>query len=178
MNRRRRDPDARCGAHARHTLMQFGLAIALCLAAASALAVSCSASTPGLAFGSYDVYAVGATNGTGTLTVSCSKVAGDPSNVTVNYTISLATGSSGNYVQRQMKSGANTLGYNLYTSNTFSVVWGNGTGSTATVAGNFHLTNGQPSQNNAHTVYGRVPPLQDAAVASNYLDNITVTVTY
>ena len=156
----------------------FCLALSLGVAAANALAATCSVSTPGLAFGSYDVYAAGATNGTGTLTVSCSKVAGDPSNVNVNYTISLATGSSGSYVQRQMQSGANTLGYNLYTSNTFSVVWGNGTGSTATVGGSLHLTNGQPSQNNAHTVFGRIPPLQDAAVASNYLDNITVTVTY
>jgi spore coat protein U-like protein len=58
------------------------------------------------------------------------------------------------------------------------VVWGNGTGSTSTVSGTERLTNATPSRTNTHTVYGQIPPLQDVAVASNYLDNITVTVTY
>jgi len=37
---------------------------------------------------------------------------------------------------------------------------------------------GHPSATNTHTVYGRIPALQDAGVASNYRDNVTVTVTY
>ena len=179
MSSTRRDSHTSYRACARHKrTLGFGLSLWLGIAAVNAIAATCSVSTPGLAFGSYDVYAAGATNGTGTLSITCSKVVGDPNTVNISYTISLATGSSGSYVQRQMKSGTNFLGYNLYTSNTHSVVWGNGTGSTSTVSGTERLTNATPSRTNTHTVYGQIPPLQDVAVASNYLDNITVTVTY
>jgi spore coat protein U-like protein len=156
-----------------------GVALALGVFVPNALAaVSCSVSTPGLAFGNYDVFAAGATNGTGTLSVTCSLI--PPANDgKVSYTLSLSTGSSNSFVQRQMKSGVNTLGYNLYTSNAYSVVWGDGTGATAMVTGNMQLdkfTN--PSQTVRQTVYGRIPALQDAGVAPNYLDNVTVTVTF
>jgi spore coat protein U-like protein len=40
------------------------------------------------------------------------------------------------------------------------------------------LKNTNPSQSNTHTVYGRIPALQDVAVATDYQDNVTVTVTY
>ena len=154
------------------------VALSLCLTTTSAIATpSCSVATPGLAFGSYDVYAAGVTNGNATLTVSCD-LNPPPGNADVNYTISLATGRSNSFVQRQMKSGANAFGYNLYTTNAYSVVWGDGTGSSATVSGSMRLKNTNPSQSNTHTVYGRIPALQDVAVASDYQDNVTVTVTY
>ena len=150
----------------------------LCLAATNAAATaSCSVSTPGLNFGSYDVFAAGVVNGNATLTVSCN-LNPPPGNADINYTISLATGSSNSFVQREMKSGANTFGYNLYTTNAYSVVWGDGTGSTATISGSMRLKGTNPSQSNTHTVYGRIPALQDVAVASDYRDNVTVTVTY
>ena len=150
----------------------------LCLIATNAVATaSCAVSTPGLNFGTYDVFAAGAINGNATLTVSCD-LNPPPGNADISYTISLSTGSSNSFVQRQMKSGANTFGYNLYTTNAYSVVWGDGTGSTATVSGSMRLKNTNPSQSNTHTVYGQIPALQDVAVASNYQDNVTVTVTY
>ncbi len=157
---------------------RLGVAISLGAAATHAAAVTCTVSTPGVAFGSYDVYAAGVTNGNGTLTVTCSYDASDTGVINVAYTISLAAGSSNTFVQRQMKSGANAFGYNLYTSNTYSVVWGDGTGSTATISGTMRLNNGHPSQVNTHTAYGQVPALQDVAVANDYRDNVTVTVTY
>jgi len=152
--------------------------LALMVVATGIRAATCSVSSPGLAFGNYDVYSAAATNGTGTMNVSCTLDASDGNNITVSYTISLSTGSSGGYVQRRMQSATDTLGYNLYTVNTYSVVWGDGSGSTQTVAGQLKLTNGQPTRNNVHTVYGQIPPLQDVAVSNNYLDNVTVTVTY
>ena len=155
-----------------------GIALWLCLATTATVAnPTCSVSSPGLAFGSYDVFAAGVTNGNATLTVKCD-LNPPPGNADINYTISLATGSSNSFVQRQMKSGANTFNYNLYTSNAYSVVWGDGTGSTATVSGIMRLKNSNPSQSNTHTVYGQIPALQDVAVANNYQDNVTVTVTY
>jgi spore coat protein U-like protein len=161
-----------------HNAVKAAVALWLCLTATNAAATaSCGVSTPGLNFGSYDVFAAGVVNGNGTLTVKCD-LNPPPSNADINYTISLATGSSNSFVQRQMKSGANTFGYNLYTTNAYSVIWGDGTGSTATVSGSMRLKSTNPSQSNTHTVYGRIPALQDAAVASDYQDNVTVTVTY
>jgi spore coat protein U-like protein len=148
-------------------------------AALDAAAVTCTVSTPGLAFGSYDVFAAGATSGNGTLNITCSL---DPTDQgaqkLVPYVISLSTGSSGSFVQRTMKSGTNALGYNLYTSNTYSVVWGDGTGSTSTQSGSHVLNNGHPTLTSSFTAYGRIPALQDAAVASDYHDNVTATVTW
>jgi len=158
--------------------VKAAVTLCLCLATTSAVATpSCSVSTPGLNFGSYDVYAAGVTNSSGTLTVTCD-LNPPPGNADINYTISLSTGSSNSFVQRQMKSGANTFGYNLYTTNAYSIVWGDGTGSTVTVAGSMRLTSPNPTKTNTHTVYGRIPALQDVAVASDYRDNVTVTVTY
>ncbi len=153
------------------------IALCLCLAANAFATPSCSVSTPGLAFGSYDVFAATVTNGSGTISVTCD-LNPPPNSATVNYTISLSTGSSNSFVQRKMYSGANPLGYNLYTSNTYAVVWGDGTGSTQTISGSMRLRSANPSQTNKQTVYGQIPALQDAAVGNNYLDNVTVTVTY
>ncbi len=49
-----------------------GVALWLCLSTTAAVATpSCSVSTPGLNFGGYDVFAAGAVNGNGTLSVTC-----------------------------------------------------------------------------------------------------------
>jgi spore coat protein U-like protein len=147
--------------------------------ALDAAAVTCTISTPGLAFGSYDVFAAGATNGNATLSITCSL---DPSDQgaqkLVPYVVSLSTGSSGSFVQRTMKSGSNALAYNIYTSNAYSVVWGDGTGSTGTQSGSHVLNSGHPTLTGTFTGYGRIPALQDVAVASNYADNVTVTVSW
>jgi spore coat protein U-like protein len=177
MNPTRRDD--RLGPHMRaRCALRLAVALGLAAVAFEATAATCTASTPGVAFGSYDVYAAGNVNANGTLTVSCTIGLLDLGAVTINYTISLSAGSSSSFVQRQMKSGANALGYNLYTSNTYAVVWGDGTGSTGTIAGQIKVTNGHPTDSNSHTVYGRIPALQDASVANDYRDNVTVTVTY
>ncbi len=155
--------------------------LGLALLSTSALAAfTCSMSTPGLNFGAYDVFAASAVNGSGNLPVTCSLIA--PANDgKVSYTITLSTGSSNSFVQRLMQNSTtsgNTLGYNLYTSNTYSVVWGDGTGATQTIAGSMQLNKTtNPSQTDQHTVYGKIPALQDAAVGS-YRDNVTATVNF
>jgi spore coat protein U domain-containing protein, fimbrial subunit CupE1/2/3/6 len=159
----------------------LGFALALWLGGGATLAgaVTCSVSTAGLAFGAYDVFAAGAVNGSATLTVACSFQSGvDTGNTPVAYTLSLSSGSSNSFVQRQMQSGTNALGYNLYTSNAYATVWGDGTGSTNTVSGSLQVNPGHPTASNQHTVYGQIPALQDVGVASDYKDNVTVTATY
>ncbi len=174
-----RDPDSLCRSRARRKC-GLRLATALCLgvAAAQAAAVTCTVSTPGVAFGGYDVYAAAPTLANGTLTLRCSLGAGENGSTPVPYKFSLSTGSSGSFAPRKMKSGANTLDYNLYTANTFGLVWGDGTGTTVTISGSMTLDDANPSRTVTRTVFGRIPALQDAAVASDYLDNVTVTVTY
>ena len=151
----------------------------LCLglvSAAAHAAVSCSVSTPGLAFGAYDVFAASAVSGAGTVSVTCSTV--PAASGTANYTISLSTGRSNSFVQRQMQGSGYTLNYNLYTSNTYSVVWGDGSGATSTVKGTIKLTKANPSEMVNSTVYGQIPALQDTGVSPSYVDSITVTVSY
>lgn len=63
---------------------------------------------------------------------------------------------------------SDTLEYSLYQASDYSTVWGDTVG-TDTVSGT-----GGP---NIHTVYGRIPGSQNVP-AGNYLDTITVTVTY
>jgi spore coat protein U domain-containing protein, fimbrial subunit CupE1/2/3/6 len=158
--------------------IRVAIAVSMTAVAASAAAVTCTVSTPGVDFGSYDVFASSATNGNGTLTISCALDPSDNGEQRANYTLTMSTGSSNSFVQRTMKSGTDALGYNLYTSNSYSIVWGDGTGSTSSLTGSVVLNNGHPSQSNTATVYGRIPALQDVAVSSNYSDNVTVTVNW
>jgi spore coat protein U-like protein len=159
-------------------LLRSAVAIALAASALDATAVTCSVSSAGLAFGNYDVFAAGATTINANVNVTCSQ---DPADKGADklqpYVVSLSTGSSGSFVQRTLKNGANTLGYNIYTSNAYSVVWGDGTGSTATQSGTAVINNGHPVATNTFTAYGRIPALQDVAVGP-YNDNVTITITW
>lgn len=128
--------------------------------AAPAWAVICSVTPQGVAFGAYDTLSAAATDGAGTINVSC--------DASTSFTVSLSTG-SGSYAQRLMTGGANQLGYNLYTDASRTTVWGDGLGSTSTVSatgGNVNLP-----------VYGRIPAQQNVP-ANSYGDTITVTVSY
>lgn len=146
------------------------------LTAADATAATCSAGSSGVSFGAYNVFTAAPININGTITITCSRVVGETS-VTVSYEIFLATGQSNSFVQRQMKSGTNTLGYNLYRANNHAVVWGDGTGISQTVTGSLNLGNANPTRTVSKTVFGQIPALQDVAVG-NYSDNVQVTVNY
>jgi spore coat protein U-like protein len=138
-------------------------------AVAATVQPRCTASATALGFGSY-------TPGNGALTAS--------SNIAVNctkgtaYTIALGAGttSGDSFTQRLMASGTNTLQYNLYTTPTFTAVWGDGTGKTATQAG----TGAGTGTASTFKVYGQLPDsaANQAAVPGSYTDTITVTVTY
>lgn len=152
-------------------------ALLVLVVAAPAGAASCSLSVGALNFGAYDVFAAGDLAANADVVVSCRRVAGDPVPVLVGYQVGLSAGSAASYVQRRMRSGANWLGYNLYTSNNYSQVWGDGSGSTRTVGGLFLFGAQTAPSTRRHTMYGRVPARQDVAVGA-YADNVLVTVTY
>ena len=174
----RRTPPADRTQCRRTWALRAAVALSLSAIATDALAVTCSISTAGLAFGNYDVYAAGANNGTATVKVTCSQDPGDQgATKIVPYSLTLSAGSSGTFTQRTMKGGGDALGYNIYTSNAYTVVWGDGTGSTSIQTGSMLINNGHPSVTDTFTAYGQIPALQDVAVA-NYSDNVTITMSF
>ena len=104
---------------------------------------------------------------TSTLTVVCTN--------TTPYTVALNAGANAggaaNFSARTMKSGSNTLGYQLYLDTARSTVWGDGTASSSTSAG----TGTGNSQ--SLTIYGRLPSLANV-IPGAYTDTVTVTISY
>jgi len=136
-------------------------ALALFMSAA-AQAVICGVTTGGLPFPAYDVYSGTAVTNNATITVACNYQTSDTGAITVNYTMTIP---------------GDSLKYNIYTTNTYGVVWGDGTGGSSTQGGNFKLTNGHPTGSTPWTAYGKIPALQDVSVG-NYSDSITISVSY
>jgi spore coat protein U-like protein len=138
-------------------------------AVTSQVQATCSATATTLAFPAYTPGA-GAVTSTNTISIKCTK--NSP------YTISLNRGATagGTVAQRLMGAGANTLQYNLYTTAAHTIIFGDGSGSSQTVAG----TGSGVATANSVTVFGQLPDnaTNQLAVPANYTDTITVTVTY
>jgi spore coat protein U-like protein len=104
---------------------------------------------------------------TSTLSVVCTN--------TTPYTVALNAGTNAggasNFGARTMKSGSNTLGYQLYLDAGRSSVWGDGTASSATSAGT------GTGSTQTLTIYGRLPSLANV-IPGSYTDTVTVTVSY
>ena len=104
---------------------------------------------------------------TSTLSVQCTN--------TTAYAVALNAGTNAggasNFGGRAMASGANSIGYQLYSDTGRSTVWGDGSNSSSTVSG----TGSGSTQ--TLTIYGRVPSLS-GAVPGSYSDTVTVTVSY
>lgn len=132
-------------------------------------AEACTISATGVTFGAYNPRVAGADDGTGSISLAC-----HPSTSSAN--IALSAGGSGSFATRKMASGAAQLNYNLYTSSSRTVVWGDGSGGTSTVT----VTNGNVSggvRRFSANIFGRVAALQNVP-AGTYLDTIVVTVTF
>ena len=126
---------------------------------------NCSVTASDLAFGNYAPSSGAPATASTTLQVTCTPA--------LAYTIALDGGTTtGAVAARALRDGgAGQLSYGLYTSSGYSTIWGDGSGTTQTVAG---TGNGAAK---GHTVYGRIPASQFVA-AGSYSDRITVTVSY
>jgi spore coat protein U-like protein len=133
---------------------------------AIAVAARCSFTTiNGVGFGAYDVFsATNNNNGIGSITINCN---GSGS----SFVVKLSTGQSNTYASRVMRSGANQLNYNLYTSAARVVVWGDGTGGSST------KTISNKDDDETLTLFGQIPAAQDARVGI-YNDSIIATVNF
>ena len=146
----------------------FGTIFSACLAflPQPALAAKCSfQSVAGVNFGAYDVFSPNPNNnGVGSLIIACN---GGGSN---RFNVALNAGQSHSHVSRVMRSGANTLIYDLFTDSACTVIWGDGTG------GSSMMTVTRNSTTTLY-IYGEIPAGQDVA-AGIYTDNIIATVTF
>jgi spore coat protein U-like protein len=153
----------------------LGAALAL-LVCSPARALDCFVSVTGVAFGAYDPLVTTATTSTGNVRVRCVHIGGGA--VRANYTVDLSQGSSGNFAQREMRSGNSELLYNLFNGATYTQIWGNGTGGSVRVAHSLLVNPGNFAQNVMdHPIYGRIPP-QQAVDTGLYSDTILVTLTF
>jgi spore coat protein U-like protein len=107
---------------------------------------------------------------TGTLSLTCT------GSGNTNFSIALSAGNSGSFATRQLRNGSANLSYNLFTTSACSQLWGNGTGGSVTVSGQFSLQ-GQPSQTLQRTIHGCLPA-QSVPNPGLYRDTIVVTVTF
>jgi len=127
---------------------------------------NCTVSTTALAFGSVNTISGSNVDSTGTLSITCTNGTAWAASA------GIGSGSGASFANRKMTSGANLLNYNIYTTAGRTVVWGDGTSSTATIGGT--------GTGNAQgvTVYGRVGSGQTSVPAGAYADTVAVTVTY
>ena len=127
----------------------------------------CTISTVTVAFGAYDPVVTNAAtdlNGTGTLTVACTKGAAA--------TIDLGVGNNLSGGSRRMGSGVDFLNYARFKDAARTQVWGTG------MTGGTTLTYNSASKASTNiTVYGKVPQAQDVTVGS-YSDVVVATINY
>ncbi|MBV9653577.1 MAG: spore coat protein U domain-containing protein [Acetobacteraceae bacterium] len=147
------------------------MALAAALAARPAWAQTCSVSSSGASFGTYDTLAAGSTDTAGTVTVTCMSAA----TVNVSYSVQLGTGQSGNSLARIMTSNAASLAYQLYVDALHSQIWGDGTGGTATISDSYVLPGTTTRKN--YNLYGSMPARQRVK-AGSYSDSVLITVIY
>jgi spore coat protein U-like protein len=154
-------------------------AFLLCASGGQALAVSdCSVTAVSLNFGVYDPALTSADDSVGSVTVTCRYISGSADNI--RYTVTLSNGQYGTSAStRAMAAGTKRLFYNVFADPARTQNWGSGGGGTVIVSGAMTVGPGvgNTSRTVVHTVYGRIPQLQDAAPGT-YADTLQVTLTF
>src|SRR5688572_15270121 len=98
-------------------------------ATCSGLGCSCSVTASNMTFGNFNPLSASALDGSGTIRVTCSALVA----VSASYEIRLSKG-AGSYSLRKLQGSSGAINYNLYTNASRSLIWGDGTSSTFTVA--------------------------------------------
>jgi len=135
----------------------------------------CSISSTSLNFGRYDGTNPAPADFTATLSVTCTP-AGTATSASVSFTIALV-GGAGGPGQRHMNAARDAIRYELYTDPGRSIVFGDGAGGSAMLAGAGVATRTAPLRQ-SFTVYGRVLARQRSAPAGTYLDVVMVQLSY
>lgn len=130
---------------------------------------ACNVATTNISFGTYDVFSNSPRDSTGTISVDCDEA--PPPVVVIRIGPSFG---SGGFNPRQMRhtTRSDRLNYNLFIDSSRSVIWGDGTGGTSTVADKVTKNKTWVS-----TLYGRIPAGQDVS-AGTYSETVSVTITW
>jgi spore coat protein U-like protein len=152
----------KCGLH----IALFWVAVTTSMSAA----VSCTVTTAGAPFGTFEAIENLERDTLATIQVNCTGTPG-----TASYTISLSTG-MGVFSNRQLRSGAGLLRYDLYSDSARTQVWGDGSDGSTTVSDTLPLTTSSAFR--SYTIYGRIPNGQPRAMVGLYEDSISVQVTF
>ncbi|MDN3575231.1 spore coat U domain-containing protein [Chitinimonas viridis] len=152
-----------------HTLNMLAICALLVLGANSkAYALTCSITSSGMAFGTYNTLSASSLDTTGALTVECDD------SFTATLSADLGTGLGASHATGRKMTGANPaalLTYHLYADAARSQVLGDGTGGSVTIQLNGTATYNLP-------LYGRITGGQHSIPAGSYLDSVMVTVSY
>ncbi len=138
---------------------------ALTLLPAWAHAGGCTVATTSINFGSYNVFATAPTDSTATITYHCSG--------TSAIAIGITRGQSETFAPRVQSKGPDELKYNLYLDPARTTVWGDTSSGTQI----YYNTSVPNNRDVTLTVYGRIPPGQDAS-AGSYTDSVSVIVLF
>jgi len=134
------------------------------------LGCACNVSTSGLAFGSINPLSGAPTDATANVHVACSNVV----DVAPSVTAKIGAGQSGTFADRQMSDGSHVLHYNLYSSNLYTTILGDGAGGYPAVTVSGGLISLFSWSADA-TIYGRAPSAPTAAQGA-YTDTIIVRI--
>ena len=143
------------------------------LAVTATVSASCLVVGPNtMAFGAYDPSDVNLTadrDADGSIAIRCTK--NTLAHVQLAQGSNPAAGSNCGAPQRQMASGAERLGYQLYSNTGRTAVWGCTAGTEST------FTSANSATATVMNVYGRIPAGQNVA-AGSYTDTVQINVTF
>lgn len=165
---------SRCSTLARLLRLLLLLLLLQAGAAGAAGVAVCGVTATGVTFPPYSPTGGASVTGTGNVAVTCLSVQAG----TAAYTIALSSG-AGTFANRIMTSPgppSYTLGYNLYSDNARTMIWGDGTSGTSTVSDVYSILLLPITHN--FPVYGFIPGSQITAGVGTYSDSVTVTITF
>lgn len=149
------------------------LALALLAApCASHALITCQISGSAMSFGAYNVLSLVPLDSVGSITVTCTRVAGQANaNVSLGIGPSPNTGAT-NVRRMRQQAGTDLLDYNLFSDPGRSAVWGMGS---EAVVQQVTVPASQGTVQRVLQIYGRIPPAQNVSVGT-YSDHLTLTV--
>jgi len=139
------------------------------LTVSASIAQNCIIATATLPFGAYDPVVTNrstAINVSTTMTVTCTKGA---SGITMGLGASANAPAGCTAPQRCLANSGTYLNYQLYSDSGHTTVW------TTAIA---ETISGGITTPTAVTIYGQIPPGQDASIGASYADTVVATVNY
>lgn len=133
------------------------------LTVTASIGTTCTVGNVQINFGTVNTSAAVTTSGN--LVVNCSN--GLPYSLDLDAGVNPATANA----NRQMANGLNRLAYNIYTSNTYTTVWG------SSMTGGTSLSFTGTGANQTITAYPKIP-IQTAPPTGIYTDTVTITATF